>query len=88
MATIVTVVPGGWGHGRAKKYTHYLDGQLWCLKRGEDYTTAAESVRSTLWSAAHRAGVVIKTRIAGNGEAIYVQAFPKAKASPDAEPAP
>lgn len=53
--------------GRPPKYDwdELFDGQTWVLEAGKDYprTSSARSIRSSVYSAAHRRGVRVVTSI-------------------------
>lgn len=56
-----------WGRGRggrAPKYdwTRWLNGDIWQLRRGEDYDVSTENMRVTLHSKADQYGRKVRTR--------------------------
>lgn len=54
-------------------YDKLFDGRIWKLKKDEDYDNKATSARATLYIAAKRRGLKIKTSIVEDGNAIIVQ---------------
>lgn len=83
MATVVSCLP----RPRALVVKHsverYLDGQVWRLVRGEDYTTAS-ALRATLYRLASSTStlqVTVQVRRNEDGvrEVAYVQARPRQK---------
>lgn len=53
-------------------WDEWLDGQIWKLVRGEDFTVAIEQFRNHVYSAARARGRWVTTR--KDGEALVVQA--------------
>ena len=51
----------------------WLDGGVWMLKPGEDFTIPAKSLRNMAFQAGYRRSVNITTRIAEDGT-VYIQA--------------
>jgi hypothetical protein len=60
-------------------YDKLFDGRIWKLKRDEDYENKATAARATLYIAAKRRGLKIKTSIVEDGNAIVVQSVGKVR---------
>lgn len=70
--------------GRVQKYpwNEWLDGSIWELKKGEDFTINTRIMRNSARSAADRRRVQIRTQIP-NENTLIIQAYHKSS-SPDA----
>lgn len=73
MAVVVRDLPERKYGRRGRWPDKFLDGQVWRLKQGEDFTTSVNSARTYVTQCAAKAGVKIATRL--DGEYLYVQAW-------------
>jgi hypothetical protein len=72
--------------GRKEKYpwAEWLDGNVWSLDAGDDFTCTSESLRTTIYAAAKKRGVSVNTFV--DDDKVIVQAIPlKVKAIAEAE---
>jgi hypothetical protein len=70
MAEVVAGFPRR-GPKVAGKYAKYMDGQVWALRRGEDYKCSDVSARCYIHHVAGRSGKLAKTSIVDG--VLYVQ---------------
>lgn len=79
MAEKITSKFAGFGrHSTAAKYDYekWFDGEVWKLTRGEDFQTNPLALRTTLYNAAKKFGVKVRTSIPDENTVI-VQASPR-----------
>lgn len=84
MAEIVDTMPNVAGRTPLDSYPwdQWLDGNLWHLRRGEDYTVATTSLRTYIYKMTSTRGLVIDTVRDPDGDGITIQAF-----APEQDPA-
>jgi hypothetical protein len=81
MASVLTEFPVrriGFRKG-VSRWDKYLDGQVWRLESGVDFTTKARGVQTSLSIIARKRGVTIMTRLVDGESAIVVQLIAKAE---------
>lgn len=72
--------------GRKEKYpwAEWLDGNVWSLDAGDDFTCTSESLRTTIYAAAKKRGVSVNTFV--DDDKVIVQAIPlKVKATAETD---
>lgn len=61
------------------RFDKYLDGQIWCLKEGVDFTINLFSLRSMLSLRSRSLGKSISTHYNHDTKTLYIQAVMRAK---------
>lgn len=65
------------GEGRRSyPWTEWLDGSIWFLEAGRDYTCSTTAMRSQVGMRCNAAGLEYRTHRAADGSGLYVQTFP------------
>ena len=78
MAKTVSDLPSPHARGVAKyPWNQWLDGQIWCLRRGEDFAARCTPlyIGQIARSAGLRRGLKVTARVAGDD--VYIQATPR-----------
>lgn len=79
MAERLNEFPGGNRTRGGGKYPwdDWLDGSVWLLRRGEDFSTSILSFRATASTMAKRSGKKLRSRAVSdeNGEGLAIQAY-------------
>ena len=77
---------GRGGFQQIYPYHQWLNGKVWKLLEGTDYTCTIGSIRACLYTAAKRRGMVARTNVILKGKGIIVQAvLPHPLYMPDIE---
>ena len=65
--------------GRSPKYPwrEWMDGRIWKIVKGKDYTISTQQMRNSMRDAAKKHGKSIRTEVVDDGKAIVFQAVPK-----------
>jgi len=86
MARVVDALPrsrAGGGAGPIYPWDEWLDGRVWELTAGEDFTIRIDSMRSSASSFSRKIGRTVRTRVNADKTLLFVQALPL---SPDGDP--
>jgi len=80
MATTRKTWPGDVGEGRKTyPWDQWLDGQIWLLRRGVDYTCTTTAMRAQYGMRCNAGHIAYRTHQTSDGDGLYVQAFPNGR---------
>ena len=71
MAEIVDELPERKGKSNKYPWKDWLNGKVWKLTQGTDFTCSSQTFRGMVYSASHRKGLKVITREEGNY--VYLQ---------------
>ena len=74
MSEVLSAWPGGLHVRNKYPWAEWLDGRVWCLHRGVDFTAALHSMQTHVQSVAHRRGKVVRTSVQ-NIDTLIIQAY-------------
>ena len=76
MASVVDRMPEEYETRRKYDWNEWLDGQVWELVAGTDFTVPVRSMAAQVYQAAVRRGIAVRVSLLDGGARVRVQAAP------------